>query len=84
MIPLPVLHIGGTHRNCLHEDYLKAQNALYDAIQAFDGIEFNSRDYFLNNSWDAAVAKRTEVREQLLRALTYLDAHSEHTAPPLS
>ena len=83
MIPLPVIHSGGTHRDCLHEDYLRAECCLHDALQAFDRIEFHSRDYHLNKSWDNALEERERIREYMTKALFYLNAHAEHTAPQL-
>ena len=81
---LPVIHSGGTHRDCLQEDYHKAQQSLYAALQDFDRIEFNQRDYFVNGSWDNALQTRTEIRECLLKALFYLESHTEHTQQTLA
>ena len=82
LAPLPVIHSGGTHRDCLHEDYLRAHHALYEAIHAFDQIEFNQRDYHLNGSWNDALAHRTHARTQLLKVLTYLEMLLDNAVKP--
>jgi hypothetical protein len=79
---LPNIHLGGTPRSMLHGDYQRAEHALWEAMKAFESIEFNGRDY-LGSSWDAAVEERTKTLKALQSAYLYLNAHAEHTAPTI-
>ncbi len=45
-LTLPSIHLNGTGRRMLTEDYTTAYNALQAAIRAFQSIEFNARDYY--------------------------------------
>lgn len=79
---LPNIHLGGTPRSMLHGDYQRAEHAVWEAMQAFQHIEFHGRDYPADR-WDAAVEERTKALKALQSAYLYLNAHSEHTAPSI-
>lgn len=43
----PTIHLNGTSREMLSEGYFKAWRELNNAIAAFNAIEFNCRDYYV-------------------------------------
>ena len=45
-LTLPSIHLNGTGRRMLTEDYTAAYHALQTAFRAFQSIEFNARDYY--------------------------------------
>jgi FAD/FMN-containing dehydrogenase len=76
--PLPTVHLNGTGRETLHNDYSRAQDTVEAAIQAVAEIEFNARDYYVQTDPDAynkARAKRTEMLDKLREVDAYLLAH---------
>ena len=83
MTPLPHIHLGGTPTARLMEDYAKAYEALIAARQAFDDIEFNSRDYLPYRSedsripWPQAVEWRERITQAFVDVEEYLLQHME-------
>jgi hypothetical protein len=77
---LPTIHLNGTSRVTLIEGYLAASRALSDAIRAFDAIEFNCRDYYVQPSgaWATAVTEREAAAAHLRAAQRYLKSHLIH------
>jgi hypothetical protein len=77
--PLPTIHLNGTSRETLAEGYDAAEDALYDLIQAFGGIEFNARDYYVQGptAWTAAVEARQEINRKIRDIREYIHAHRE-------
>lgn len=78
--PLPRVHLNGTGRKMLSEDYSKAQDTLHAAITDMAAIEFNARDYYILPDPDAyrkACAKRDEMFAKLQEVEQYLLAHME-------
>ena len=77
---LPTVHLNGTGSKMLTEGYFEAWNRLNDAIAAFNAIEFNCRDYYVQpgDAWARATADRTEAAKHLHAAHAYLEAHLLH------
>jgi hypothetical protein len=77
---LPSIHLNGTGRKMLTEDYTAAYHALQTAFRAFQSIEFNARDYYTQGA-DAFHRARTQRDVQLhhLAAVQhYLESHLMH------
>ena len=79
-LTLPTIHLNGTSRATLTEGYLAASRALSDAIRAFDAIEFNCRDYYVQpaDAWARATTQRDVMRSHLRSVQQYLLAHLMH------
>lgn len=79
-LTLPSIHLNGTGRRMLTEDYTAAYHALQAAIRAFQSIEFNARDYYPQGA-DAFHRARTQ-RDIQLQHLSgvqhYLETHLAH------
>ena len=74
----PTIHLGGTNEVQLSDDYGKAYEAIVAAREAFDKIEFNSRDYLPygnNGPWQAAVEWRERITQSLCDVEDYLLNH---------
>ena len=90
MTSLPHIHLGGTPAVRLMEDYAKAYEALIAAHQAFDDIEFNSRDYLPYHSedgercepWKQAVEWREQITQAFVDVEEYLLQHMERIWTP--
>lgn len=79
-LTLPSIHLNGTSRKMLREDYTKAYHALIEFRDAFQAIEFNARDYYVQGP-DAFNQARTERDAQFQRIgdlMSYLEAHLIH------
>ena len=76
-LTVPSVHLNGTGRKTLQEDYFRAYRALDEAIEAFYKIEFNARDYYVQD--DGAFFKARTERECELQRFAqikaYLEAH---------
>jgi hypothetical protein len=79
-LTLPTVHLNGTSRATLSEGYGAAYRALQDAIRAFNAIEFNCRDYYVQpaGAWAAAVSEREAAASHLRAVQQYLEAHLIH------
>jgi hypothetical protein len=79
-LTLPSIHLNGTGRRMLTEDYTTAYYALQTAIRAFQSIEFNARDYYPQGA-DAFYQARSQ-RDIQLQHLSgvqhYLETHLMH------
>lgn len=79
-LTLPSIHLNGTGRRMLTEDYTAAYHALQAAIRAFQSIEFNARDYYIQDA-DAFYRARSQ-RDIQLQHLSgvqhYLETHLAH------
>lgn len=77
---LPSIHLNGTGRKMLAEGYFEAWNRLNDAIAAFNAIEFNCRDYYVqsDSAWPKARTERDCAAAHLHQAHAYLEAHLIH------
>jgi hypothetical protein len=77
---LPTIHSGGTSRAALIRDYDAAAKAFKDFIDAWEAIEFNGRDYYVQGSpaWHVAVQERykhTQALDELCDYLTEIRTH---------
>jgi hypothetical protein len=77
---LPTVHLNGTSKAELQDGYYKAYIAVKDALRALENIEFNARDYYVQEpgAWNKARAERIEQAEKLQAVANYLDAHLEY------
>ena len=77
---LPTIHLNGTGRKMLTEGYQSAYVAVQAAIRAFNEIEFNARDYYVQSdgAWSAASTERVCAAAHLLQVRNYLEAHLIH------
>lgn len=79
-LTLPSIHLNGTSREMLREDYMKAYDALIEFRDALQSIEFNARDYYVQGP-DAFTRARAERDTQFQRTgelMAYLEAHLMH------
>jgi hypothetical protein len=74
---LPIIHINGTSKQSLCEDYDLARIAIDNAVQAIQNIEFNARDY-ATGAWSDVVAQRHDIYEKLAEVREYLMTHAVH------
>lgn len=79
-LTLPTVHLNGTGRKMLAEGYQRAYVAVQDAIRAFNEIEFNARDYYVQSdgAWPQARTERDCAASHLHQAHAYLEAHLIH------
>ena len=61
----PLIHLNGTSKSSLLEDYDQAREMVRSAIEQVQEIEFNARDYYPQGMevWDQACA---EMKDRLL------------------
>jgi len=79
---LPTIHSNGTSAQCLTEGYTEARLAVENAIEQLAKVEFNSRDYYVQNvtAWSSAVAGRADLFEKLRAVASELAKLEEHCA----
>lgn len=79
-LTLPTVHLNGTGRKMLAEGYQRAYVAVQDAIRAFNEIEFNARDYYVQSdgAWPQARTERDCAGTHLHAVRDYLEAHLIH------
>ena len=79
-LTLPTVHMNGTSRKMLAEGYQEAYSKLQEAIAAFNNIEFNCRDYYVQpeGAWPKARTERDCAAAHLLQVRDYLEAHLIH------
>jgi hypothetical protein len=88
-LTLPSIHLNGSGRRMLTEDYTTAYHALQAAIRAFQSVEFNARDYYGQGTdaytraryqRDAQLARyqRNAQLQHLAEVQHYLEAHLAH------
>lgn len=76
----PSVHLNGTSRAMLTEGYQAAYAKLQETLRAFQAIEFNARDYYVqgDDAYRTAVQQRGAAFQQLCNARDYLEAHLIH------
>ena len=76
-LTVPTVHLNGTGRKTLQEDYFRAYRALDDALEAFYKIEFNARDYYVqeDGAFYKARAERDCELKRFAQIKEYLEAH---------
>lgn len=81
-ITLPVVHLNGTGRQRLLDDYYNAYKALKAAYETVATIEFNARDYYpiSDSAYRQARTERDAQLTALYGAIQYIEAHVNHLA----
>jgi hypothetical protein len=81
--PLPTVHRNGTSRTDLADGWNSAGEALQDFIKAYEQIEFNSRDYYVQGpeAWSVALEHRREMNLKIRELMDYIDDHRSHLQP---
>jgi len=76
-LTFPTVHLNGTGRKMLAEGYYNAYVAVQNAIRAFNEIEFNARDYYVQpeGAWAKARTERDCAAAHLRQVRDYLEAH---------
>lgn len=79
-LTFPTVHLNGTGRKMLAEGYYNAYVTVQNAIRAFNEIEFNARDYYVQpeGAWPKARTERDCAAAHLLQVRDYLEAHLIH------
>jgi len=79
-LTLPSIHLNGTGRRMLTEDYTAAYHALQTAFRAFQSIEFNARDYYPQgaDAFTRARHQRDIQLHHLAEVQHYLETHLMH------
>ena len=82
---LPTIHSGGTSRAALIRDYDAAARAFKDFVDAWEAIDFNGRDYYVQGSpaWHLAVKERYKHTQSLDGLCDYLTEIRTHLHKPL-
>lgn len=77
---LPTIHSGGTSRAALIRDYDAAARAFKDFVDAWQAIDFNGRDYYVQGSpaWHLAVEERYQHTQDLDKLCDYLTEIRTH------
>lgn len=77
---LPLIHLNGNDGSRLGHQYFEALKALHAFEDAFQNIEFHSRDYYPlgDEAWLKARAQRQVQRSNIESLRHYLDAHAGH------
>jgi hypothetical protein len=79
-LTLPSIHLNGTGRKMLTEDYTAAYHALQTAFRAFQSIDCNGRDYYPQgpNAYSEARRQRDAQLQHLSEVQHYLESHLLH------
>lgn len=79
-LTLPTIHLNGSNRQRLREDYLQAHRALLKARDAFAAIDCHARDYYVAgpDAWPQARSQRDAALHKFGQLSEYLEAHLLH------
>jgi hypothetical protein len=78
---MPFIHLNGSSAPSLRAEYLAAYSAVGVAMDKFQKIDFNARDYYPEAGawvWEKALAERQAHWEALGVVLDYLFQITEH------
>lgn len=76
---LPTIHLNGTSARTLMDGYMPAWDKLNEFIEAWERIEFNSRDYYvIDGAWDKAVEERKSHNIAIKHLKDYIEAIIMH------
>lgn len=77
---MPLIHMNGTGKKTLFEDYDTAADKLHDFIESWGKMEFNARDYYPHGpeAWTQARDARDAINAKIREIREYIDAHREH------
>jgi hypothetical protein len=72
----PTIHMNGTGATMLVDGYEAASSALQAFQDAFDRVEFNARDYYVQgpDAWSQALDEREAVFSKIREIEGYLNA----------
>ena len=81
-LTLPSIHLNGSGRRKLTEDYSAAYNKLIQFRDSFRAIEFNARDYYPqgNSAFSKARTDRDIMEHKIGSLMQYLEDHLLHLA----
>ena len=79
-LTLPSIHLNGSGRRMLTEDYTTAYRAIQAAIRPFQSVEFNARDYYPQgaDAFTRARRQRDVQLQHLAEVQHYLETHLMH------
>jgi hypothetical protein len=79
-LTLPTVHMNGTSFKMLFDGYDNAADKLREFTDTFGAIEFNARDYYVQNSeaYTKARDERSAICAKIREIKDYLDKHLEH------
>ena len=79
-LALPTVHMNGTSFKMLFDGYDEAADKLSDFTDAFGNIEFNARDYYVQDAdaYTKARDERSAICAKIREIKDYLDKHLEH------
>ncbi len=77
---LPTCHINGTSRQLLLDGYTEAYRKLIEFRDAFNSIEHNARDYYVQgpDAYYKARDQRDAERQRIADLMRYLEDHLLH------
>jgi len=81
--PLPTVHLNGTGRKALSDEYMAAYQAARRAFDALCDATCNARDYYTqsDNAYIQARSERDRQLENLRDLIRYIEAHVAHLLP---
>lgn len=79
-LTLPTVHMNGTGFKMLFEGYDQASDKLADFTDAFGNIEFNARDYYVQDpdAYTKAREERQDIYAKIRDIKHYLEKHLLH------
>ena len=77
---LPSVHLNGTSREMLLDGYTDAYRKLIEFREAFNSIEHNARDYYVQgpDAYSQARNLRDAQFQHIVDLMSYLEAHLLH------
>lgn len=79
-LTLPSVHLNGTSRQTLLDGYTEAYRKLIEFRDAFNAIEHNARDYYVQgpDAYYKARDQRDAERQRIADLMRYLEDHLLH------
>jgi len=79
-ITLPTIHRNGTSKRMLTVCYDDAGDKLHEFVEAWRGIEFNSRDYYPQGpyAWQKALDEREAMNAKIHEVMDYIFEIRKH------
>ena len=62
----PIVHMNGSSKSMLHDEYLTASGAIRNAVEAIRKIETHDRSYYVHPEKDAGPKARDQKRMWML------------------
>lgn len=81
---LPLIHLNGSGRERLSEDYTALYRAAKALVDAFCDVEFHPRDYYPleDGAFEKARNDRAEIKAAIYQVLEYANHHRLHCRVP--